>query len=276
MINAKINPSFDSKWIKYILVFDDIFENELNIQKFLPNQNIALVYQYKKTPEYSINFSDYIILPRVYFVLPYQAKQFVHIKFFKSVGTIVFVIEPEALFSLEGYNEIRDKNKIFVGVDELDNPHFKEIKKTFEEFTDIPSLLEKTVNLINNQNIIVNFKNQILTKALDYIKNGNGKLKIEELASKCNTTQRTLERYFKQELNITPQNFCRIIKFENSLKIVKTTKKKEVKEMIFDLDFYDYSHFLKTFKQIAGELPSSYVNNYFNGNYSMDRFFSND
>lgn len=67
---------------------------------------------------------------------------------------------------------------------------------------------------------------------------------VDQLASSLNLTKRTLERYFKDEIGLTPKTCLSIIRFREALKRLSTPESNTHPE---DLSYYDLSHFMKDY-----------------------------
>jgi AraC-like DNA-binding protein len=83
-------------------------------------------------------------------------------------------------------------------------------------------------------------------KALTGVVVSNSIYRVEELASSLNLTQRTLERYFKQEIGLSPKTCLAIIRFREALRALNLQENKQLPE---DLGYYDLSHFMKDYRR---------------------------
>ncbi|MBN2891098.1 MAG: AraC family transcriptional regulator, partial [Bacteroidales bacterium] len=73
-----------------------------------------------------------------------------------------------------------------------------------------------------------------------------------------------------------PHDYLKKVRFFNLLNSLKKNNNTEISNIIYDLNFYDYSHFIKEFKKIVGETPQNYINGYWSGDHSVEKFFSHD
>jgi transcriptional regulator GlxA family with amidase domain len=70
-------------------------------------------------------------------------------------------------------------------------------------------------------------------------------------------SERSLERYFKQWIGLTPKFYSRIIRFAHIFELVNKDQKNWA-EISAQAGFYDQAHFIKNFRAFTGEEPSKY------------------
>jgi AraC-type DNA-binding domain-containing proteins len=129
----------------------------------------------------------------------------------------------------------------------------------------------KTVEELSNwlSNIMVRFTDCVFTitnvkhidtiyKAVDYIKrNYSKKLTLEEVAGFVYLSPSYFSKIFKEELDISFNNYLNQIRIENSKRFLMNDELDmiQISEMI---GFEDQSYFSKVFKKIAGVTPGKY------------------
>jgi AraC family transcriptional regulator len=87
----------------------------------------------------------------------------------------------------------------------------------------------------------------------------NEKLSLDELALAANIHPVTISRYFRKYFSCTLGEYMRKIRIEKSLNLIKTTTK-SFTDIAYECGFADQSHFIRTFKQFTGFLPSAFLN----------------
>jgi len=81
------------------------------------------------------------------------------------------------------------------------------------------------------------------------IESSEGNIGMEELSSLYNKPIRSIERYFKKMIGMTPKAYANIEKFRKAMKAMDESKGM--------LDYYyDQSHFIKSCKKYTGKTPS--------------------
>ncbi|AOW21078.1 helix-turn-helix domain-containing protein [Urechidicola croceus] len=98
------------------------------------------------------------------------------------------------------------------------------------------------------------FKGQ---KAVELIIENKGKAELKNIQSEVGISERSLERYFKSKIGLSPKYYSRIIRFSHIFKLVQSNET-DWSDIIFITGYYDQSHFIKNFKEFTGEDPSIY------------------
>ena len=94
-------------------------------------------------------------------------------------------------------------------------------------------------------------------KAVELIIEDQGKTDLKKIQNEVGISERSLERYFKPKIGLSPKYFSRIIRFSHIFKLVQS-EKIDWMDIAFLSGFYDQSHFIKNFKEFTGEDPSKY------------------
>ncbi len=108
------------------------------------------------------------------------------------------------------------------------------------------------------------------TKIIDIIKyiNINHGTSISELTKRFSLSQSSLEKLFNAYIGISAKSYMKIIRLNKSVKYYKNRSKfyPSLTATGAEAEFYDQSHFIKDFKQVAGITPGQYFreNNFFN------------
>ncbi len=79
-----------------------------------------------------------------------------------------------------------------------------------------------------------------------------------EIAKKCNISVKTAENYFKEAFKTTIHQYMLEFKIGEAVKYFKNFPQITVKEVAYNLGFYDEYHFSKQFKKIMRVSPSLY------------------
>lgn len=84
-------------------------------------------------------------------------------------------------------------------------------------------------------------------------------LKIEEIATKHCFTRQYINKLFSKNVGKTPSEFRKIHRFRSSL--LKFRKTKNLTQLSHENLFYDQSHFIKDFKTLTSQNPTSFFKN---------------
>lgn len=133
----------------------------------------------------------------------------------------------------------------------------KATEKLYNNISQVKTLNEVETLLINFFNL--EFK-KITTTPIDdiiqFILDKKGGVTLKEVLEKSNYSSRTLNRYFKKYIGITPALYIRLVKFNDlmfQLHISKT-----LNDLILVYNFYDQTHITKDFLKFANIKPSEY------------------
>jgi transcriptional regulator GlxA family with amidase domain len=85
-----------------------------------------------------------------------------------------------------------------------------------------------------------------------------GQISVDVLAKECNVSNRTLERYFLNNMGIGPKEFINIVRFrEVMIALQNGSTSGEFAKIAVEMGYYDQSHFIKEVKKRAGSIPSA-------------------
>lgn len=85
----------------------------------------------------------------------------------------------------------------------------------------------------------------------------NEEISLNDLAIAANVRPKTISKYFPKYFACTLGEYRRRLKIEKSLSLIKTSKL-SLTEIAYQCDFFDQSHFTRTFKQLTGFLPKQF------------------
>ncbi len=85
----------------------------------------------------------------------------------------------------------------------------------------------------------------------------NGKASVSQIVVEAGISERSLERYFKRHIGLTPKLYSRIIRLAHVFKLVREDHNNWA-QLSYLGGFYDQAHFIKDFKTFTGEEPSKY------------------
>jgi len=122
-------------------------------------------------------------------------------------------------------------------------------------------------NLNEKLNSIANFIN-LKAQDADSIKYGkpiltllvqNPSLTVSELSEKLCTTPRTLQRFFKNQIGLSPSTYTQIAQFQKAIKELTLFPKKSFSQVALHANYADQAHFNRSFKKYTGLTPSEYL-----------------
>jgi len=106
----------------------------------------------------------------------------------------------------------------------------------------------------------VNSKNDPdVKKAIYSIVANKGNIRISELSRIVDISKRQLHRKFERWVGVSPKAFCRIIRFKNVLRMVRSGPKCNWLSIALEGGYYDQSHFIHEFNSYYGLNPSEFL-----------------
>ena len=99
-------------------------------------------------------------------------------------------------------------------------------------------------------------EDKLIVEAVKLIYQSNGLVKIKELTQKLFISQSPFEKKFRNLVGTTPKKFASIIRFNAVLNDLE--KAKSLTDLCYEHHFFDQAHFIKDFKQYAGDTPENF------------------
>ncbi|SMC88953.1 helix-turn-helix domain-containing protein [Pedobacter africanus] len=142
---------------------------------------------------------------------------------------------------------------------------------SLEHFFARQSLLELEENLVNCdsdiarirlvENFLIAHLNErpadlLVVKALQYIHESKGTIRIAKLAAMLHTSASPLEKRFRLEVGASPKKFATIVRARYVLAAMEHGNQGYAEYL---LAFYDQAHFIKDFKKFASVTPEQYL-----------------
>ena len=93
-----------------------------------------------------------------------------------------------------------------------------------------------------------------IAAATSLIRSAKGNISIEELSCSLAVSPRQLQRSFKDHLGTSPKSYSRIIRFRNAFTGLQNVH--EWADITHELGYADQAHFIREFREFAGEAPN--------------------
>ena len=82
---------------------------------------------------------------------------------------------------------------------------------------------------------------------------------LPNIQRKLNTSERTLERLFDNNVGVSPNMFRRICQFHKAFQQLNSYNFTKLTDVAYENGFADQSHFNRVFKEFTGLTPSEYL-----------------
>jgi AraC-like DNA-binding protein len=163
---------------------------------------------------------------------------------FSPAGFYPVIKEPLSKFA----------NKIVL-IDQI-IPAFKNIAK---EMADVESNKERVAIIEELLINVIDFKllpNKNYDSLInDFLTHGET-LNIKDYCKNHFYNQRTVERFFKKYIGITPKTFLMNTKFQKSIKSLRMGNVNSMAQLGYEFNYYDQTHFINSFKSFMGKTPA--------------------
>ena len=97
-----------------------------------------------------------------------------------------------------------------------------------------------------------------LGNALHIIYRHKGNIQVSELARRLHVSQRQLGRKFNAWIGMSPKAFCRVVRFQRTLRVLPGASAKDFISVALESGYYDQSHFIQEFHSMYGLSPSRF------------------
>ncbi|MGC1241334.1 MAG: helix-turn-helix domain-containing protein [Chryseosolibacter sp.] len=87
----------------------------------------------------------------------------------------------------------------------------------------------------------------------------NGAISVGQLSDEVCISRRQLERQFKQSLGISPKMYIRISRMNRMLGLLKAEARTSLSQLSSAAGYFDQAHFIKDFRELAGEAPATFL-----------------
>ncbi len=240
--------------IKSFWLIDSDTNVEVAREKIIPDGYPELIFHYEDA--YNVNISGFWTQQEKYLIAG-QIKNHFFLENTGKIGMFGIKFQPWALKFLFDIDMSLVTNTIV----SLNKALHKRINPVIEIAINKSLLFEDKVMAIESW-FIDNFNlkkidihnGQIATKLIIDTK---GKIPIKEILETVNISERSLERYFKIYIGLTPKFYSRIIRFSYIFHLIQD-RNFNCSDITFLAGFYDQSHFIKNFKKFTGEEPTKY------------------
>ena len=81
---------------------------------------------------------------------------------------------------------------------------------------------------------------------------------VGEVIRQVGLSPRSFIRRFTEEVGLTPKLFCRIRRFQEALRLVRTGRPIAWSDVALDCGYYDQSHFIRDFRAFSGLTPTTF------------------
>jgi len=153
-----------------------------------------------------------------------------------------------------------------LGVDMTPIPSFN-IEPDYEKIYPLWRLLKKEISTESRIRCFTEFINNLpntpyindeLYIIYENIIKRSVSIPLAELLQESPVNNRSLRRYFKKRVGLSPKTLSRIVRVNYVWNEIKSQNSIDFQRLIFDGGYFDQAHFINDFKLITGESPSHF------------------
>ncbi len=171
----------------------------------------------------------------------------------------------EIYFRPTGFNKIFGfpSSQITDQIIHSDDIFDSKAKYLFERLCEVKSL--ETMGSLANTYLLAILKRQKsghhagITVLSNLIVKNPGMFNVAQLAYTANMCSRNLERYFLEQVGLSPKLFCSVVRFNHVLDLKLRYPQKDWTSIAHEGGYFDQMHLIKDFKRFSGNAPSTFL-----------------
>ncbi|MDN4526375.1 helix-turn-helix transcriptional regulator [Fictibacillus sp. NE201] len=82
--------------------------------------------------------------------------------------------------------------------------------------------------------------------------------KVANVTEQISLSSRRFIQVFKEEVGLTPKQYCRIQRFQHVLRLIKGEERVDWADIALTCGYYDQAHFIHDFRSFSGFTPATY------------------
>ena len=98
----------------------------------------------------------------------------------------------------------------------------------------------------------------LVQQALRALESSGGALRVEELAAQFSVSRQHLAAQFREHVGLSPKLFARICRFRQATAAIRTTPTPDWAQLALDYGYFDQSHLIHDFQELAGNTPERF------------------
>ena len=242
-----------------------VWENNLAIDQPImvespPNGYASMVFNYGEC--YQVFNEKNQAIPTTTNFLSGQYTKSYQLQIKGKIGMIGIVFRPAAINTIFGLPMYEFSN-IRVNLNDVLGKEIDQIQDRIAE----AKTYQKRIDILDNYLIIKVLKSDKKPDRTDYTANlivqKKGIINVSELMDDLYVCRRQFERQFLQKVGVSPKYYARIRRISYLCSIMANQRWKidDWHDLIYQMGYYDQSHFIKEFTAFTGKSPSLYLKN---------------
>ena len=231
-------------------VLEDTGSEQASYEKVLPDGQMELIFHYGDQYECKIGNITYKQPKSLLFG---QLDRYIELRPSGNSGIFGIRFKTWGVADLFKFPMALIKGQ-YIPLDEI-NKDFKDLEEQILNAIDLPH----RIRIFQNHMLTAlrEQRDEITPVAIALISSPSFDGNINSLAGWLNISVKKLNRIFFNKVGLTPKELLKIHRVKKAIN--STIEVKSLTELSLSLGYYDQSHFIRDFKQIAGVTPSQYL-----------------
>jgi len=252
----KIQLSEPSEPFKPFIRYYKYIESEVTgIYKAVPNTFVELYFNFTHINLFSPCYYD-LDNPRILVTGLHQYEQNIFSNMYGTDrnGGFVIVFQPQGFYNLFNIKS-SDFCKFAINSDSILKKDIYNLWEKLQTFSDVEDMKRLAENYLSDYAKKASGRFDIINNIINYMDNSNGMIRVSQICDLFNVTPRSLNRYFKDEIGISPKELLNIFRITKAIKLIIHNPDCDMTGISYLNGYYDQSHFIKEIIRITGRSP---------------------
>ncbi len=252
----KIQLSEPSEPFKPFIRYYKYIESEVTgIYKAVPSTFVELYFNFTHINLFSPGYYD-LDNPRIHVTGLHQYEQNIFSNMYGTDrnGGFVIVFQPQGFYNLFNIKS-SDFCKFAINSDSILKTDIYNLWEKLQTFYNVEGMKRLVENYLSDYAKKASGRFDIINNIINYMENSNGMIRVSQICDLFNVTPRSLNRYFKNEIGISPKELLNIFRINNAIKLITENPDCDLTGISYLSGYYDQSHFIKEIRKITGIAP---------------------
>ena len=120
-----------------------------------------------------------------------------------------------------------------------------------------PKQIDLVTQLLTKRATTSPRSDSLIAQSLRLIHESTGSMHVRDLVKRLNVSERQFERRFGRTVGVPPSLYLRIMRFQETVRLMKSGRIERLADVAYDLGYTDQSHFIKDIRELTGYTPKS-------------------
>lgn len=239
-------PDESITWLVKTFLYITLDEGEEVLDKFIPREDIALVFHFKNPP--SMLEPEDGVLPW-YFIAPIVPKANL-MRINHENEALIAICKPTVFSRLLGIS-LQANSHTFIPLEGTIFQTWWEEMKVLKHVDRYIAYFTKQIQILSHKK----YEPDLVDRFYELILEEGIRQPLSTLVKEFPACERTYQRQFKHRLGVNPKTLVRIVRINFLWAKIKNNEFIDYQSLVYDGNYFDQAHFIKDFKTITGETP---------------------